>query len=112
MVCAWGLVIVAGADGGVACLREKPLAAKLELLHAKSLYVVALNLAQSEQARAAPAGAAPREPRLRRRGGLHEAMASCGKIPQGETFPLYPSLCSRSQKGRLWSPPAPCLRGL
>ena len=49
MVCAWGLVVVVAADGGVTCLREKPLPAKLELLHAKSLYLVALNLAQSEQ---------------------------------------------------------------
>lgn len=51
VVCAWGLVVVVGADGSVTCLREKPLAAKLALLHAKSLYLVALNLAQSEQAR-------------------------------------------------------------
>ena len=49
VVCAWGLVVVVAADGGVTCLREKPLPAKLELLHAKSLYLVALNLAQSEQ---------------------------------------------------------------
>ena len=51
VVSAWGLVVVVAADGAVTCLREKPLAAKLELLHAKSLYLVALNLAQSEQAR-------------------------------------------------------------
>lgn len=48
-MCAWGLVVVVAADGVVTCLREKPLPAKLELLHAKSLYLVALNLAQSEQ---------------------------------------------------------------
>ena len=36
-------------DGSVAVLHEKPLSAKLELLYSKSLFLVALNLAQSEE---------------------------------------------------------------
>ena len=37
-------------DGSVVVLQEKPLSAKLELLYSKSLFLVALNLAQSEEA--------------------------------------------------------------
>ncbi|BDA46644.1 Vacuolar protein sorting-associated protein 11 homolog [Coccomyxa sp. Obi] len=47
---AWGQVVVVQADGGVAYLQEKELSAKLELLYSKSLYLVALNLATSEEA--------------------------------------------------------------
>ncbi len=46
---AWGVVVVVQRDGTLLCLKEKPLAAKLELLYNKSLYLVALNLAHSEQ---------------------------------------------------------------
>ena len=46
---AWGQVVVVQADGGVAYLHEKELSAKLELLYSKSLYLVALNLATSEE---------------------------------------------------------------
>lgn len=42
------MVVVQG-DGGVAYLHEKDLSAKLELLYSKSLYLVALNLATSEE---------------------------------------------------------------
>ena len=49
MECAWGLVVMVRPDGGVACCRERDLGARLELLYAKSLYLVALNLAVSEQ---------------------------------------------------------------
>lgn len=46
---AWGQVVVVQADDGVAYLQEKDLSAKLELLFSKSLYLVALNLATSEE---------------------------------------------------------------
>ena len=45
---AWGSVVVVRRDGSVAVLHEKGLSAKLELLYSKSLFLVALNLAQSE----------------------------------------------------------------
>jgi hypothetical protein len=48
--CAWGQVVVVQAGGTVSFLQEKDLSAKLELLYSKSLYLVALNLAASEQA--------------------------------------------------------------
>ncbi|CAL5228225.1 g11315 [Coccomyxa viridis] len=47
---AWGSVVVVRHDGSVAVLHEKALSAKLELLYSKSLFLVALNLAQSEEA--------------------------------------------------------------
>ncbi|KAK9806296.1 hypothetical protein WJX72_009074 [[Myrmecia] bisecta] len=50
VVCEWGLVIVVQGDGSVLCLKEKELSHKLELLFSKNLYVVALNLARSEEA--------------------------------------------------------------
>ena len=50
MVCNWGSVLVMQADGTVLCLKEKDLNSKLELLYNKSLYLLALNLAQSHQA--------------------------------------------------------------
>ncbi len=53
METAWGQVVVVQADGGVAYLHEKELSAKLELLYSKSLYLVSLNLATSEEVRAA-----------------------------------------------------------
>ena len=46
---AWGSVVVVRHDGSVAVLHEKALSAKLELLYSKSLFLVALNLAQSEE---------------------------------------------------------------
>jgi len=46
---AWGVVMVVQRDGSLVVLKEKPLASKLELLYNKSLYLVALNLAHSEQ---------------------------------------------------------------
>ena len=49
MEVAWGQVVVVQADGGIAYLHEKELSAKLELLYSKSLYLVALNLATSEE---------------------------------------------------------------
>lgn len=49
VLCEWGRVLVACRDGRVLSLREHPLSHKLESLFAKNLYVVALNLAQSEQ---------------------------------------------------------------
>ena len=48
LLCEWGVVVIVGHDGRVLCLKERPLATKLEMLFAKNLYVVALNLAQSE----------------------------------------------------------------
>ena len=53
MVCAWGTVLVLQAEGTLLCLKEKALSLKLELLFGKSLYLVALNLAHSEQVGAA-----------------------------------------------------------
>ena len=50
MVCNWGSVLVMQADGTVLCLKEKELNSKLELLYNKSLYLLALSLAQSHQA--------------------------------------------------------------
>lgn len=50
MMSVWGMVVVLQADRSVLCLKEKPLQAKLELLYNKGLYLVALNLAHSEQA--------------------------------------------------------------
>ena len=49
MVCNWGLVLVVQADNTLVCLKEKELNSKLELLYNKSLYLLALNLAQSHQ---------------------------------------------------------------
>lgn len=49
VICAWGLVLVLHHDGSLQSLKEKPLANKLELLYNKGLYLVALNLAHSEQ---------------------------------------------------------------
>ena len=49
MICQWGLIHVVQADGAIVCLKEKELSAKLELLYNKSLYMLALNLAQSHQ---------------------------------------------------------------
>ena len=46
---AWGSVVVVRHDGSVAVLHEKALGAKLELLYSKSLFLVALNLAQIEE---------------------------------------------------------------
>ena len=46
---AWGFVIVLQEDGRLFYLKEKPMASKLDLLCNKSLYLIALNLAQSEQ---------------------------------------------------------------
>lgn len=46
----WGMILVIqGGAGGVTCLKEKDLTAKLELLYNKSLYLLALNLAQSQK---------------------------------------------------------------
>ncbi|KAL3155173.1 hypothetical protein ABBQ32_013114 [Trebouxia sp. C0010 RCD-2024] len=50
VVCSWGMILVIQAGGLVTCLKEKELTAKLELLYNKSLYLLALNLAQSQQA--------------------------------------------------------------
>lgn len=46
---AWGSVVIVRHDGSVSVLQEKALSAKLELLYSKSLFLVALNLAQSEE---------------------------------------------------------------
>ena len=46
---AWGSVVIVRRDGLVSVLHEKGLSAKLELLYSKSLFLVALNLAQSEE---------------------------------------------------------------
>ena len=50
VVCAWGMILVVESGGKVTMLREKDLTLKLNLLFSKSLYLVALNLAQSEEA--------------------------------------------------------------
>lgn len=49
VVCSWGMIFVIQAGGGVICLKEKELTSKLELLYNKSLYLLALNLAQSQK---------------------------------------------------------------
>lgn len=49
VVCSWGMILVIQAGGEVICLKEKELASKLELLYNKSLYLLALNLAQSQE---------------------------------------------------------------
>ena len=49
MVCSWGMILVIQAGGDVICLKEKELTSKLELLYNKSLYLLALNLAQSQK---------------------------------------------------------------
>ena len=49
MLCQWELVVVVQADGAVVCFKEKDLNSKLELLYNKSLYLLALNLAQSDK---------------------------------------------------------------
>ena len=49
VVTAWGAVVVVQSDGTITCLKEKPLGVRLELLFSKNLYLVALNLATSEQ---------------------------------------------------------------
>lgn len=49
VISLWGMILLVQADGGLLCLKEKPLPAKLELLYAKGLYLIALNLAHSEQ---------------------------------------------------------------
>ena len=46
---AWGAVVVVQQEGPLVVLKEKALASKLELLYNKGLYLVALNLAHSEQ---------------------------------------------------------------
>ena len=43
------MILVIQAGGGVICLKEKELTSKLELLYNKSLYLLALNLAQSQK---------------------------------------------------------------
>lgn len=52
VISQWGLIHVVQADGAVVCLKEKELSSKLELLYNKSLYMLALNLAQSQQVHA------------------------------------------------------------
>ena len=42
-------MVIVRRDGSVSVLHEKGLSAKLELLYSKSLFLVALNLAQSEK---------------------------------------------------------------
>ena len=42
-------MVIVRRDGSVSVLHEKGLSAKLELLYSKSLFLVALNLAQSEE---------------------------------------------------------------
>ena len=54
MICQWGLIYVVQADGAIVCLKEKDLSAKLELLYNKSLYMLAINLAQSQQVNTTP----------------------------------------------------------
>ena len=49
VVCSWGMILVIQAGGDVICLKEKELTSKLELLYNKSLYLLALNLAQSQK---------------------------------------------------------------
>ena len=49
VVCSWGMILVIQARGEVICLKEKELTSKLELLYNKSLYLLALNLAQSQK---------------------------------------------------------------
>ena len=43
------MILVIQAGGEVTCLKEKELTSKLELLYNKSLYLLALNLAQSQK---------------------------------------------------------------
>ncbi|CAK0785749.1 hypothetical protein CVIRNUC_008960 [Coccomyxa viridis] len=62
---AWGSVVIVRRDGSVSVLHEKGLSAKLELLYSKSLFLVALNLAQSEEAEASAVA------EIRRRYGDH-----------------------------------------
>ena len=59
MIVAWNMVLLVQHDGNLLCLKEKPLATKLELLFSKSLYLVALSLAHSEQVWTHAIGAVP-----------------------------------------------------
>lgn len=53
--CEWGNVIILTEDHKVMCLGEKDMESKLEMLFRKNLYVVAINLVQSQQDAAATA---------------------------------------------------------
>ena len=51
---AWGSVILQQSDGSWSSLTEKSLSSKLDLLCNKSLFTIALNLAQSEKVNPPP----------------------------------------------------------
>ncbi|KAI0263429.1 hypothetical protein BC834DRAFT_971409 [Gloeopeniophorella convolvens] len=46
---AWGNVYVLANDGSLACLQEKPTAAKLDMLYRRGFYVLALDVAKTQQ---------------------------------------------------------------
>ncbi|KAJ8454953.1 hypothetical protein ONZ45_g19107 [Pleurotus djamor] len=45
----WGQIYILLVDGQLTCLEEKPTPAKLDMLYRKSLYLLALNLAKTQQ---------------------------------------------------------------
>lgn len=53
MLCEWGNIILIMADKTSLCIGEKDMESKLDMLFKKSLYTVAINLVQSQQADAA-----------------------------------------------------------
>lgn len=53
MLCEWGNVILIMADKSALCIGEKDMESKLDMLFKKSLYTVAINIVQTQQADAA-----------------------------------------------------------
>ncbi|KAF8898758.1 hypothetical protein BD779DRAFT_1485409 [Infundibulicybe gibba] len=49
IVSQWGKIYILTMDGKLSCLQEKSTASKLDMLYRKSLYVLALNLAKTQQ---------------------------------------------------------------
>ena len=93
MVCNWGLVLVVQADNTVLCLKEKELNSKLELLYNKSLYLLALNLAQSHQVQVCattPTGAASQQNLHFQHCLAHDEFSTCRN---GLVSPEQPALC-------------------
>lgn len=53
MLCEWGNIILIMTDKSVLCIGEKDMESKLDMLFKKNLYIVAINIVQSQQADAA-----------------------------------------------------------
>ena len=99
---AWGSVVLVRHDGFVSVLHEKPLSAKLELLYSKSLFLVALNLAQSEEVSASlMLRVQVTAPRSSIAGGPIVGVRVWDMPRRCEPFPNFDALCAWLGNSRL-----------